>query len=206
MSDEMNRTFIGGHPNPSKFGWSLRACNSQNPDPEQIVLAASLLGRDPFFEDDTGFECEIIAAAVHPNGKRIVYVESRAKEGAQFVDIAIKIHYVDGDGHDRAVDIESYNPFFGCDVGLIEWFNDEVALLVYREKHWTFVYRIGDKWPPKFKKIEDRWQIKDTVLSYMEYKKDNVHRLSMPSLDTLLEISTTEADSLGQLPPDPYAR
>ncbi len=149
MSDEEDRTFIAGNANPAKYGWSLRACNGDEPNPEEIARAARLLDREPFFTDEAGFECEIIAAAVHPDGKRLVYVESRAKEGKQFVDIAIKIHYVDVDGRNNAIDIESYNPFFGCDVGLIDWFNDQVTILVYREKHWTFVYRVGDKWPPE---------------------------------------------------------
>lgn len=148
---------------------------------------------------------KIIAAAVHPDGKQIVYLESRAKEGKQFVDITIKIHYADVDGRDHAIDIESYNPFFGCDVGLIDWFNDQVTILVYREKHWTFVYRIGDKWPPEFVKIEDRWQIHDNVLSYMAYKAATVQRLAIPSLQLLPEITVSEAESIGQLPPDPYA-
>jgi|GEM_PF-5612586 len=36
-----------------------------------------------------------IAAAIHPDGKRIVYVQSRAKQGKKFVDITIKIRYFD---------------------------------------------------------------------------------------------------------------
>lgn len=205
MSDEEGRTFIGGNPNPAKYGWTLRACSGDEPNPEENTRAARLLDREPFFTDEAGFECEIIAAAVHPDGKRIVYLESRAKEGEQFVDIAIKVHYVDVDGHDNAIDIESYNPFFGCDVGLIDWFNDQVTILVYREKHRTFAYRVGDKWPPEFVKIEDRWQIQDNVLAYMAYKADTVQRLSIPSLESMPEITVSEAESIGQLPPDPYA-
>mgnify|MGYP003326358416 CR=1 FL=1 len=205
MNDEPDRTFISGNPDPAKYGWSLRACNGQPPDPDQIDYAARLLERKPFFTDDAGYECEIIAATVHRDGKRIVYVESRAKELKPYVDISIKIHYVDGNGRNAAIDIESYNPFFGCDVGLIEWFNDQVAILVYREKHWTFVYRIGDRWPPEFAKIEDRWQIKDNVLSYMAYKGDAVQQLMIPSLKSMPAIKLADAELLGQIPPDPYA-
>ncbi|MEZ6106519.1 MAG: hypothetical protein R3B96_10485 [Pirellulaceae bacterium] len=135
----------------------------------------------------------------------VVYVETRAKDKGRHVDIAIQIHYRDGAGHDHAVDIESYNPFFGCDVALLEWFDDNVAILVYREKHWTFVYRVGDRWPPAFVKIEDRWQIKDAVLSYRAYQADSVNRLSIPSLEPLASVTNAEAESLGQMPPDPYA-
>jgi hypothetical protein len=204
MSDDSDRTFIAGVPNPEKYGWSIRACNGTQSNPEQIARAAQLLGREAFFTDDLGYECEIIAAAVHSDDQRMVYVESRAKEGTQFVDIAIKIHYVDASGCNNQVDIESYNPFFGCDVGLIEWFDDETAILVYREKHWTFIYHIVDDWPPKFVKIEDRWQIQSNVLSYRAYRDDTVHRLELPSLSPIPEITIAEAQKLGQLPPDPY--
>jgi hypothetical protein len=205
VTNESDRTFIAGNRNPWKYGWSLRACNGDAPDPALLSHAAALLGREPFFTDAAGFECEIIAAAVHPDERRIVYVESRAKERRGFVDITIKIHYVNSDGHDKAVDIESYNPFFGCDVGLIEWFSDQLALLVYQEKHSTFVYRIGDGWPPQFAKIDDRWQIKDDILSFMAYRADTVQRLRVPSLEPIPDVPVAEAESLGQVPPDPYA-
>lgn len=204
MSNESDRTFIGGNRNPWKYGMSLRASNAIGPNPDEISLAARLLGREPFFTDAEGFECEIIAAAVHPDGKRIVYVQSRAKQGKQFVDITIKIHYVDNNGKTSAVDIESYNPFFGCDVGMLQWVNDEVALLVYSEKHWTFAYRIGDKWPPQFAKIEERWAVKDDVLSFMAYKADLVQRIRIPSLERLPDFTVSQAEADGCLPPDPY--
>lgn len=183
---------------------SIRTSSGEDPNPEMIARAANLLGREPFFVDDQGFERELIAAAVHPAGQRIAYVESRAKVERQFVDITIKIHYVDSDGKSSSVDIESYNPFFGCDVGLLEWVNDDIALLIYSEKHWTFAYRIGDRWPPQFVKIVERWQVRDDVLSYMGYQADVVKRLRIPSFEPLADISTIEAERDGTIPPDPY--
>lgn len=186
---------------------SLRASNGDAPDPEAIERAATILGRAPFFVDRRGYECELIAAAVQSPSNRMVYVESRAKKRwwTSMVDITIKIHYVDANGKSASVDIESYNPFFGCDVGMMEWINDDVALLIYSEKNWTFVYRIGDTWPPKFAKIDERWGIKDDVLSFMAYNADVVHRLQIPSLEPLADIPVSEAEADGSLPPDPYA-
>ena len=205
MNDKSDRIFIGGNPNPLKYGWSLRACNGKEPDQKQITLAATILSRQPFVKDQEDYECEIIAAAVHPDQTRIVYIESRSKNiGQGGVDIGIKIHYIDRDGRDNSVDIESYNPFFGCDVGLIEWFDDQVAILVYREKHSTYVYRIGDTWPPAYRLIGDSWQIKDRILSYFCRESENVQRLSIPSFSLMSEISVEEAEEVGQLPLDPY--
>ncbi|MEO9594612.1 hypothetical protein [Rhodopirellula bahusiensis] len=187
---------------------SLRASNGDEPDPEAIEQAASILGREPFFVDKRGYECELVAAAIQSPTNRLVYVESRAKKRwwSSIVDITIKIHYIDTNGKSSAVDIESYNPFFGCDVGMIEWINDYTALLIYREKHWTFVYRIGDTWPPHFAKIDERWSIKDDVLSFMAYKADVVQRLQIPSLEPLADVPVSEAETDGSLPPVPYLR
>lgn len=121
-----------------------------------------------------------------------------------FVDVAIKIHFVDGNGRDQSVDIESYNPFFGCDVALIEWFDEQIAILIYREKHSTFIYRIGDKWPPANAKIEDRWQISGNVLLFREYQAEFVRRLLLPKLTPISTITIDEAKALHQMPPDPY--
>lgn len=207
MSDS-DQTFNGGSRKPHKYGISLRASNGDAPDPKTIESAASLLGRDPCYVDRYGYKCELIAAAVQSPSNRVVYVESRAKKPwwSSMVDITIKIHYVDANGKSTSVDIESYNPFFGCDVGMIEWINDNVALLIYTEKHWTFVYRIGDTWPPQFAKIDERWSIKDDVLSFMAYNADVVQRLQIPSLKPLGSVPISEADADGSLPPDPYAR
>src|SRR5262245_38413773 len=99
-----DRVFFGGRANPWKYGGiPLRLTSGTVPSPEAIVRAAALLEREPSFVDAYGFECEILAAAVHRDGRRIVYVKSRAKEREKFVDITIKIHYLDAAGKTSAV-------------------------------------------------------------------------------------------------------
>lgn len=119
--------------------------------------------------------------------------------------MSIKIHYLNERGELSEVPIESYNPFFGCDVGFLNWMSAEHALLIYTEKHWTFAYRIGDQWPPAYKKIESRWGIQGDTLLFLKYKGDEVHRLRIPSLEELPSISVLEAEKEGTLPPDPFA-
>lgn len=85
------------------------------------------------------FESKIIGAAISAS-KRIAYVESKTKDGGanphgfggRHIDVSIRIHQIDADGTDRSVEIESYNPFFGCDVRFFEWIGDTVVL-IYRE-------------------------------------------------------------------------
>jgi len=64
----------------------------------------------------------MIAAAISASN-RVAYVESRAKDvgthpsgaAGRKIDISIRIHLVEEDGTGGSVEIESYNPFFGCD-------------------------------------------------------------------------------------------
>ena len=120
----------------------MRSSAGEEPDSEKLQEAARILGRKPSFTDEAGYECELIAAAISAS-KRLAYVESRARdagpdlhgEAGRKIDISIRIHLVDAGGANRSVDIESYNPFFGCDVRFFEWVGDTVVL-IYREKHW----------------------------------------------------------------------
>ena len=204
--NESERTFIRGNRNPHQYGFSLRASNGIEPDRMAIEHAAPLLGREPFLVDKRGYECELIGAAVHSPTNRVAYLESRAKKRwwSSMVDISIKIHLRDPDGNDRAVHIKSYNPFFGCDIGFFQWV-DDTALLIYTEKHRTYICVFGDEWPPKFVEIEDYWIINGRTLGYIGYKQELVKRISIPDLNTLDSISKSDADTIGLLPEDPYA-
>jgi hypothetical protein len=206
--DDAEYLFAHGRANPRKFGWSIRSSAGEPPDPKQLETAAALLGCPVAFVDGNGYECEIIGAALHPSGD-LAYVESRAKDvgfnrfGAnqRHIDISIRVHLRDRSGNHREVDIESYNPFFGCDVRFFSWIED-AAVLIYREKHWTFACRFGDIWPPRFVKIEDNWFVNGNVLGYIAYKGEVVRRLSFPQLEELEPIPIPEAKRLGLLPVD----
>jgi len=204
--DDTSRLFIRGRAIVEKYGLPLRASAGKAPDDKPIEAAATQLGRPVFFIDEDGYECEIIAAVTNVTGD-IAYVESRAKDvgfnryGAhqRQIDISIRVHHRDRSGVDRAAEIESYNPFFGCDVRLFEWVG-ESAVLIYREKHWTYACRFGDVWPPRFVKIEDRWIVNNGILAFIGYKKAMVGRLTFPMLDDLDPIPVAQAAEVGLLP------
>jgi hypothetical protein len=88
--------------------------------------------------DPDGYECEIIGAAISDSGE-IAYVESRAKDvgynryGAnqRHIDVSIRVHLVRQSCQHDSAEIESYNPFFGCDVRYFEWVGP-TAVLIYR--------------------------------------------------------------------------
>jgi hypothetical protein len=198
MMDNDDRLFAQGRANPAKFGFPVRTSAGESPDLGRLEEAAGSLGRPVFLVDTAGFECEIIGAAINVAGD-IAYVESRAKDMGGHVDISIRIHLLRKGGQHESADIQSYNPFFGCDVRFFEWI-DAVAVLIYREKHWTFACRFGEIWPPKFVKIEDDWVIDGGILSYVGYKEPLVRRLTFPALDGLDPMSLAEAVSIGLFP------
>jgi hypothetical protein len=206
---EADRLFGHGRPNAAWFGRPLRSSSGQPPDPERIGAAARSLGRPVAHVDPDGYECEIIGAAIRESGE-IAYVESRAKDvgyhphGAnqRHIDITIRVHLVTPSGRHESADIESYNPFFGCDVRFFEWVGP-TAVLIYREKHWTFACRFGDLWPPRFVKIEDAWVIKEDILGFIGYKEETVRRLSFPGLEGLEPLPVAEAERAGLVPVKP---
>jgi hypothetical protein len=204
--EDADRLFARGRANPLKFGWPIRSSAGEPPDPERIADVARLLDRPVSFVDDDGYERELIGAAAGPDG-RIAFVESRAKDvgfnryGAnqRHIDISIRVHLVDPTAGRRSADIESYNPFFGCDVRFFEWVG-RTTVLIYREKHWTFACRLGDVWPPQFVKIEDDWVINNDTLGYIGYKEEAVRRLRFPELEPLQPMSVAEAKQVGLYP------
>src|SRR5262249_51772966 len=132
------------------------------------------------------------------------YVESRAKDvgfhphGAyqRRIDISIRVHLLEKSGDHQSADIESYNPFFGCDVRFFEWI-DRTAVLIYREKHDTYACRFGDLWPPRFVEIEDHWAIHGEVLGYIGYKRKVISRITFPGLDPLEPVPVADAPEFG---------
>jgi hypothetical protein len=167
---------------------------------ERIEAAAERMGRPAVLIDSEGYRCEIIGAAVSCSGE-VAYIETRVKHKSHSVDVSIKIHLY---GHDdAAVDIETHNPYFGCDVKFFEWIGDEneTAMLIYREKKRTYACSfqrppnqkeqemngqhsvIG--WPPKFVEIGHRWCIEGDKLTYTKQYTKIVLRLSLPDLDPI---------------------
>lgn len=170
---------------------------------DEINKAAAILGTPVKLIDAQGYEQEIIAAAVEGGNGKIAYVRCRAKEvWPQHVDIHFHVHLRRADGAERSWPIKSYNPYFGCDVGLMEWMDDTV-ILIYREKHDTYICKLAPKEAPVFKEIADDWVINHRVIGYWSWADSAVSRLSLPDLTPLAPITEEEARAQGILPPKP---
>lgn len=184
---------------PQRYGIGLCQCAGTHPDQAHVRLAAQTLQRDPYITDGDGYFCDILAAAVHPDG-RLAYVEQRAKRESRHVDITIKIHLTGVNGEHRSADIRSYNPYSGCHVRFFQWHADTVVL-IYREKHRTYAAGFGMNWPPQYHEIADRWIISDSTLAYTS-NGGEVSRFSIPDFSRLETLAADVAQELDLYPPE----
>lgn len=200
MSDPNEPVFSGGRPNPELAGIPLRLRGSgSEPDPGRIVEAARILGRPVKYVDDDGYDQEIIAASdIGPNGE-LAYVACAAKELDEYVAVSFEFRVRDASSREVASEIESYNPYFGCDVGFLEWFGS-TAVLIYREKHDTYVSVCTSQGPAQYRAIAHQWVVNSDQLGYWKYKDTQVKRLSLPQLGELEPVSEAEALREGLCP------
>jgi hypothetical protein len=82
----------------------------------------------------------------------------------------------------------------------LEWFGDTV-IMIYHEKHRTYVCRLGLIFAAVCKEIGDYWVMKDGVLASRRDKNEPVvRRVSVPELSELPDVSQEEAEMAGIFP------
>lgn len=199
MSHSNGPLFDGGHPNPAMAGIPLRFSDSgANPDVARIEEAARALARPVKYIDAEGYDQEIVATAFGPGGE-IAYVACAAKELAEYVDVSFEFRLRDASANEVASEVASYNPYFGCDVRFLEWFGS-TAVLIYREKHDTYIAACSMESSAQYKPIADYWIINGDRLGCREYKEKEVRIFELPTLEELGAISEAEAVAAGLCP------
>jgi uncharacterized protein (TIGR02996 family) len=175
------------------------------PDPKRIDLVAQRLGRLVSYVDSEGYERTITAAAVSGLHDAVAYVECRSQQRGSFLDINFYLRIRGSDGREMMREVESYNPYFGCDVRFFEWFGDE-ALVIYEEKHDTYICRFGLDFPANFKVISSYWALNGCQLGYWHKRapETNVRRVTIPGIEELTPLSESGAAKLGLLPTRKY--
>ena len=132
----------------------------------------------------------IVGGAI--DGERVAWVEQRWQD-AGYPDIEeYTLTMRAGDGRERAWIVETYNPWFGCEVYLLRWFGDEVVA-VYREKHRTIVCTVGFTGAPRLRVIAFAWQIVGDVVLYASEARGLVERVRVPDLTVCTPIPIDEA-------------
>jgi uncharacterized protein (TIGR02996 family) len=178
---------------------SYRSSGSSDPDPWRAEEVAGALGRQVRYIDEQGYERDMVAAATSGATGTMAYVESRSRWSGNVQDISYHLRLRDSAGREAAWEVESYNPYFGCNVGFLDCYGD-VVLLIYREKHDTYVCRFGLDSPAEFRAIEDDWVLDGPELGYWGYKETTVRRLAVPALVALPPLSEWEAARWELLP------
>jgi uncharacterized protein (TIGR02996 family) len=176
---------------------SYRATRTE-PDPRRAEQVANVLGRPVRYVDSEGYEREIVAAAIGGLTHVAAYVESRSRRRGDVQDISYHLR-IRGGEREAAWVVESYNPYFGCNVGFLEWYG-AVVLVIYREKHKTYVCRFGLDAPAEYRAIKDDWVLDGPQLGYWGYQETAVRRLAIPSLMLLPPLSEDEAAAWELLP------
>jgi uncharacterized protein (TIGR02996 family) len=180
-----------------------------DPDSHRAEQAAGVLGRPARYVDKQRYERHIVAAATHGLTGALAYVERRSKQRWGYsrslqqwgyLDSHFHLRVRDRSGREAAWEVPTYNPYFGCDVRFLEWYGD-VALVIYREKHWMYVGRFGLDSPAEFRVIEDDWVLDGPHLGYWGHQETSVRRLAIPGLEELPPLSADEAAEWRLLPP-----
>lgn len=148
---------------------------------EPIRRAAELLGRKVSFTDAQGYECEIVGAAISDDDRRVAWVEGRSKQVKDAVDIAYHLNARVAGKDVIRWEVATYNPYFGCEVGYMGWWGDEV-LVVYREKHRTLVAAAPLSGGVRLFPIDDEWSLEGNAIHYEGRDPDLTEVLFLPEL------------------------
>lgn len=169
----------------------MLANHLNSPDPVRITEAAKLLDRPVIYTDSDGYEREILAASPIGINGEIAYVQSAEKPVNAGVDVSIKFIVRKKSGYEVSSEIKSYNPYFGCRVMFLEWFG-RTAILIYREKHDTYIAASRINGQVKYFEIADDWVINENKLGYW-WRDSEIMCLRLPKLTQLKSLSQVQA-------------
>src|SRR6266498_741975 len=140
-----------------------------------------LLSAAELFTDEYGYTWRMDAGTVDEAMKRVAWVEWKENARTRVVDVHYYLKARDQSGLCLRWEIETYNPYFGCMVGFLKWI-DHSVVMIYREKHHSYVASLQKDSPVKREQISDEWQVTDNVVFYRSEVPDQVDRLTLPAL------------------------
>jgi hypothetical protein len=157
-----------------------------------IAEVCARLGSPREWVADDGYEHTIVGGAV--DGERVAWVERRSSgdEGWEDVDYFLRMRV--GEVLVREWVVDTYNPYFGCDVGYLRWWGEDV-IVVYREKHHTIVCRLGPSGAPQLRAIAFGWTVLGDVLLYESAARGLVERVHLPELVQVVPLPAGMAEA-----------
>jgi hypothetical protein len=178
--------FPQGIPNPDRIGAGIDANVGSylRDQSESIAAVSSALQRAPVTTDEAGYEIEIAGGSVDAKSGRIAWVESRSKDLGGHVDVQFRL-LGEHDGR-RIVDWEvaTYNPYFGCHVGFVAWYGDQIAL-TYHEKH-RQILAVVSATGASLVDIDDEWLREEDRVFYSAREKGLLESRRLPDLEARL--------------------
>lgn len=168
-------------PEVNRLGFFTTSSLDLEPDYEAVIaMLRRLAEADEPYTDEDGYEWDLIDSTVDEENRRLAWVEWREKERGRIVDDGYYLKARDHTGALLMWEIETYNPYFGCSVKFLKWMEDAV-ILIYEDKHDTFVARLKKEAETKRVELSDDWQVNGRMLTYR--KQDETVQLQLPSLD-----------------------
>lgn len=208
--------YHNGIPDPGKVGFIQASAHLPCGDFDAAIqTVASRLGRSAFEVDADGYEHRIIAASLDFENARYAWVEGRSKDHGRIVDVCFHLNVRTGDRLIVRWEVETYNPYFGCQIEFMDWVQDHFVL-IYHEKHDTFVCsftllpqetadgetaEVPIRGPLGRHEIADGWLVRGDELFYRDATAGLVQRRALPGLEELPPWTAEQARAAGVLPP-----
>lgn len=155
-----------------------------------IAQVCARIDRPEEWLADDGYEHTIVGGAV--DGARTAWVERRSQLRGGWEDVDYFLRVRAGDALVREWVVDTYNPYFGCDVGELRFCGDTVAV-IYREKHATIVCALAPGAAPRLRAISDDWQIRGDVVLHTSEARGLVEQLRLPDLAPLVPLPRAAA-------------
>ena len=171
-----------------------------DPDPARAVEVARAIGRTVKYTDYQGYAMTIEAAVTCARTGAVAFLESRSKWNGEHHDITYFLRLRDLPERSTSWEPETYNPYFGCDPQFLEWYGDAV-IFIYREKHSTYIARVGFDQRPDFQEIAHDWILNGREIGYRRWGATVIGRVSVPDLMPLPALALAEAAERDLLPP-----
>lgn len=164
-----------------------------DPDAGQAAAVAAVcarLGRPRESLDADGYTHTIVGGALA--GDRVAWVEQRWQDHG-YEDIEEYTLFMwGGDQPRRAWIVDTYNPWFGCEVLHLRWIGPEVTM-IYAEKHHTIACVLAPGGAPRLRAIDSHWQVVDDVVFHASESRGLVERLTLPALLRCAPLSVADA-------------
>lgn len=156
----------------------------------EIAAVCARLGRSREWAAEDGYTHAIVGGAVA--GERVAWVEKVEEDDGGWVDVDYFLHMRSGEKV-REWKVDTYNPYFGCDVGHLRWW-DGAVVLVYREKHRTIACRLGPDGSPQLRAIGHGWTVLNEVLICDSRARGLVERIELPALRPMAPLPAALAE------------